>query len=265
MQDLLNEQLPEKILKFCREKKSLLLLIFLPIITVIIGLVSWRSFDYFTSKQRMAQLAVIDDRKALVDKNHTQTVKFLNNELAQLNAQDPTTTTKKNELEQKIADNQPDYTAVLRDYEAFFEQHSASREGKMAGLMAAQLHLDADNHPKALAIFKIIFNQDTNLDLFYEIFFRPLYAALLEEDQQYQPALTQVTTLSAKLTSVPNFDQMIQKMEPDLLYSQARLAAQLNDNQTIQQATERLMRLYPTAEQTRLALTVQIVQSSQPQ
>lgn len=248
----------DAIIQFSRDNKALLMLLSLPVLLALLALASWRGFDYFTTKQRMSTLSLIDDHKARADKNHTKTLEFLKAELAKLNAQDPTITPAKNELQAQIDAAEPDYQQALQAYEAFFGEHPSSDEGQLAGIQAAMLHLAADHQAEALKLFTAIFDNDDTKHLVYEVFLRPQYAALLEEAGQVDQALAQINILLAKFNTTTELTPVIQKMEPDLLYAQVRLATQLGEAATAAQATDRLVQRYPTAEQTRLALTVRI-------
>lgn len=245
-------------LQFGRDNKTLLTILSLPVLLALLALASWRGFDYFTTKERMTALSLIDDHKAHADKNHTKTIEFLQAQLDKLNTKDPTTTPAKNKLEAQIASAQPDYLQALQAYEAFFNEHPSSDEGQLAGIQAAQLHLAADSQAEALELLTSIFGDGETKHLLYEVFMRPQYAALLEEAGQYEQALSQINILLAKFNTSAELTPVIQKLEPDLLYAQVRLATQLGDADAATQATSQLMQRHPTAEQTRLALTAQI-------
>lgn len=263
MQDFFNEEFSQKALKWVQDKKNPLILIFLPATLILISLVSWRGFDTITSQNRLKQLILINDQKTIADQNYASSLQFLEEQLNQLNAQDPSTTTEKNKLEEEIAQSQPKYEQVLKDYEAFFFNYPNTREGRMAGLQAARIYLSDQKYQKAVEIFDSMFKTDSQ-DLFYDTLVRPVYAGILEQTQQYQQSLNQIDLMIDKLDKTRDFSAISQNKKPQLLYAKARVAAQLGDIKTVRETTDRLVQQYPSSEETRLALAIQILHSSKP-
>lgn len=257
------EELGESILAFIREQKALILFITIPILTVVIGLLSWHVTHHFGSTKRQDALAVIDDKRSLALKNHQKAMEFLQSELQKLEATfDTATTAKKASLQEKINTTQPDFTEVGKQYEEFFQAHSQTQEGRVAGVQAAQIFMQQESYPKALEIFSQIFTGDHTLGLFYDIYIRPVYAGLLEEMEMHEQALSETEKILAVIHDLKGMNSIASSIEPDLLFSKARLGAALKDSAAVSGAVDQLVGKYPSHEETRLALTIQMVSAS---
>ena len=254
------EELGESILAFIREQKVLLLLITIPILTVMIGLLSWHITHHFGSTKRQDELAVIDDKRNLVLENHQKAMEFLKSELQKLEGTfDTATTAKKASLKEKIDTTEPDLTEVGKQYEEFFQAHRQTQEGRVAGVQAAQIYIKQESHQKALAIFAQIFTGDHTLGLFYDIYIRPVYAGLLEEMKMHEQALNETENILNVIRDLKGMNSIAGSIEPDLLFAKARLGAALNNPTAVSGAVDQLVGKYPSHEETRLALTIQLV------
>lgn len=201
-----------KLFDWILKSKVLLMSIFVPVILALTGLFVWDRMSELGAQERKQSLAEIDlvfnSEKKVADEK----IKELKVKLDEVES-DKAKKSEKDKIQKEIDAVEADHSQSLAKYLSFMRDNLGTTEGKLAGVLAANIELGYNRTKKAKMIFDELFSADPT-GPFYDVQVRFLYSNLLEEVGEFDEAIKQIDKALVGATD---------SLKPKILFSKGRI------------------------------------------